>query len=181
MHNAIQQFSSTNKANLQALSHVASAAFAGAEKLVELNLAASKASLVESFSHMRAVMDIKDAAQWQTLSKDFMQANSDQSAHYAQQVQAIVTTSSAELNKALEAQMAQTQKSMAQAMEGLFKNAPAGTEAVVAAFQKALNAGQNAMESVQSQAQKAVDVARSSFSETAQQTSDAVKKAAKPN
>lgn len=181
MHNAIQQFSSTNKANLQAFTHLASTAFSGVEKLVELNLATSKTALGESFGHIRAALDVKDAAQLQALSKDFMQTSSDHSTAYAQQVQAIMTASSAELTKALEAQTAQTQKSLAGLMESLTKNAPAGTEAAVAAFQKAMTAGQTAIESAQSQAQKAVEAARTTFSETTQQSADAVKKAAKAN
>lgn len=179
MNNAIEQFSSTNKASLQALTHLASTAFSGIEKLVELNLATSKAALRESFGHIHAVLDAKDAAQMQALSKDFMQTSADHSSAYAQKVQAIVTSSSAELTKALEAQTAQAQKSLASVMDSLVKNAPAGTEAAVAAFQKAMAAGQAAIESAQSQAQKAVEVARTTVSETTQQTVDAVKKAAK--
>lgn len=181
MHNDIQQFSSTNKANLQAFTHLTSAVFSGVEKLVELNLATSKTALGDSFGHIRSALDAKDATQFQAVCKDFMQANTDQSSAYAQHVQAIVTASSAELTKAVEAQVAQAQKSMASLMDSLLKNAPAGTEAAVAAFQKAMTVGQTAMESAQSQAQKAVEVARTTFSETTQQSVDVAKKAAKAN
>jgi phasin family protein len=181
MHNATQQFSSINKANLQAFTHLANTAFSGVEKLVELNLASSKAVLGESFGHIRAALEVKDAAQLQAVSKDFMQTSADHSSAYAQQIQAIMTSTSAELSKALEAQTAQAQKSIAGVMDGLVKNAPAGTEAAVAAFQKAMTAGQTAIESAQTQAQKAVEAARTTFTETTQQSVDAVKKAAKAN
>ena len=60
MKNTAEQFTATNKANLQALEGFTTQAFAGFEKLVELNMAASKAVLNESFSHTQAVLAAKD-------------------------------------------------------------------------------------------------------------------------
>src|ERR1035437_2504065 len=61
MNNAAEQFIATNQANLQALEGFTTQAFAGVEKLVELNLAASKAAMGESFSHVQSILGAKDA------------------------------------------------------------------------------------------------------------------------
>ncbi|MBA3059525.1 MAG: phasin family protein [Gammaproteobacteria bacterium] len=179
MQNIIEQFSATNKANLQALESFTNQAFAGVEKLVELNLAASKAMLGESFHHAQATLSAKDAQEFMALQTSMLQPLADKTAAYAQHVQAIVTDSSAELSKALEAKSAEAQKAFGGVVENLSKNAPAGTEAAVAAFKNALTAGQSALESAQASAKKSVEVAQSNFSAATKQATDAAKKAAK--
>ena len=60
MKNTAEQFTATHKATLQALQGFTTQAFAGMEKLVELNMAASKAMMEESFSHTQAMLAAKD-------------------------------------------------------------------------------------------------------------------------
>lgn len=179
MQNIIEQFSATNKANLQALEGFTNQAFAGVEKLVELNLAASKATLGESFNHAKAALSAKDAQEFMALQTSLLQPLAEKSAAYAQHVQAIVTDSTAELSKALEAKTAEAQKAFGGVVENLAKNAPAGTETAVAAFKNALSAGQNAVESAQASAKKAVEVVQSNFTAATKQATDAAKKVAK--
>ncbi len=179
MQNIIEQFSATNKANLQALEGFTTQAFAGVEKLVELNLAASKAMLGESFSNAKAALSAKDAQEFMALQSSLLQPLADKTAAYAQHVQAIVTDSTAELSKALEAKTAETQKAFGGMVENLAKNAPAGTETAVAAFKTALTAGQSAVESAQASAKKAVEAAQSNFTAATKQATDAAKKVAK--
>ncbi|CAM3563886.1 phasin family protein [Polaromonas hydrogenivorans] len=179
MNNAAEQFIATNKANLQALTDLTTQAFAGVEKLVELNMAASKAALSESFTHIQTVMAIKDPKELMALQSGLLKPMADKSAAYAQHVQTIVTESGAEFTKAVEAKTAEAQKAFGDVLENLTKNAPAGSETAVAAFKDALSSGQNAFESVQTQTKKAVETAHSNFTAAATQASDAVKKATK--
>lgn len=179
MNTTAEQFIATNKANLQALEGFATQAFSGVEKLIELNMAASKAALGESFGHIQSVLAIKDPKELMALQAGMLKPLADKTAAYAQHVQTIVTDSSAEFTKAAEAKTAEAQKAFAGALESLTKNAPAGSETAVAAFKNALTAGQNALESAQAQAKKAVETAQSNFTAAATQTADAVKKATK--
>jgi phasin family protein len=177
MKNAAEQFTATNKANLQALQGFTTQAFSGLEKLVELNMAASKAMMEESFSHTQAVLAAKDPKEMLALQSGLLKPLADKSAAYAQHVQAILTGSTAEFTKAVEAKTAEAQKAFDGVLENLTKNAPAGSETAVAAFKSALTAGQNAMETAQAQAKKAVETAQSTFTAAATQAADAVKKA----
>ena len=179
MNNTAEQFITTNKANLQALQGFATQAFAGVEKLVELNLAASKAALGETFSHVQATLGAKDAQEFLTLQTSMFKPLADKTTAYAQHVQAIVTGSGAEFTKAVEAKTAEAQKAFGGVLENLTKNAPAGSETAVAAFKNAMTAGQNAFESAQTQAKKAIESAQSNFAAAATQATDAVKKATK--
>lgn len=179
MNTTAAQFIETNKANLEALTSLTSTAFAGVEKLVELNLAATKSVLADSLSHANAVMGAKDAQELMALQQDMVKPLADKSAAYAEQIKSIVTDSTAELTKAVEAKAAEAQKAFAGAVETMTKNAPAGTEAAVAAFKNALTAGQNAVETAQVQVKKAVETAQSNMTAVSTQAADAVKKATK--
>ena len=177
MKNTAEQFTATNKANLQALQGFTTQAFSGLEKLVELNMAASKAVLEESFAHTQAVLGAKDPKEVLALQSGLLKPLADKSAAYAQHVQAILTGSTADFTKAVEAKTAEAQKAFDGVLENLTKNAPAGSETAVAAFKSALTAGQNAIETAQAQAKKAVETAQATFTAAATQAADAVKKA----
>ena len=179
MNNTAAKFIETNKANLQALEGITSQAFAGVEKLVELNLAASKTVLAESMSHAKAVLGAKDAQEVLALQSALVKPLTDKSAAYAEQVKTIVTDSSAELKKAVEAKTAEAQKAITGAVENLVKNAPAGSEAAVAAFKNAMTAGQNAVESAQVQVKKAVKTAQANFTAASSDIVDVTAKASK--
>ena len=179
MNNTAEQFIATNKANLQALQGLTTQAFAGVEKLVELNLAASKATLGDSFSQFQAVLGAKDAQELLALQSGLFKPFAEKSAAYVQHLQTIVTSNGAEFTKAVETKTAEAQKAFSGVVENLAKNAPAGSESAVAAFKSALTAGQNAIESAQTQAKKAVETAQSNFTAATTQAADAVKKATK--
>jgi phasin family protein len=179
MNTTAAQFIETNKANLQALESITSQAFAGVEKLVELNMATSKAVMAESMNQVKAILAAKDAQEVIALQTAFVKPLADKSAAYSENVKTIVTSSSAELTKAVEAKTAEAQKAFTGAVENLTKNAPAGSESAVAAFKNALTTGQNALESLQVQAKNAVETAQSNIAAATTQTVDAVKKATK--
>ena len=177
MNNIAEQFVTTSKTNLQAMQGFTTQAFAGVEKLVELNLAASKAAVSETFSHVQAALAVKDAQEFMALQAGMLKPMADKAAAYAQHVQAIVTASSAEFTTAVEAKTAEAQKAFGGVLENLTKNVPAGSETAVGAFKNAMAAGQNAFESAQNQTKKAIESAQTNFAAAATQTSDAVKKA----
>lgn len=179
MNHTAEQFITTNQANLQALEGLASQAYAGIEKLVELNMTASKALLGDSFRHFQAVLGVKDAQELLALQSGLLKPLAEKSAAYAQHVQTIVADSGAEFAKAVEAKTAEAQKAFSGVVENLAKNAPAGTESAVAAFKNALTAGQNAVESAQTSAKNAVEAAQSNFSAATTHAVDTVKKSTK--
>ena len=179
MNNTAEQFMAANKTNLQALEGLTTQAFAGVEKLAELNMAAAKAALTESFGHIQSVLSVKDAQELIALQSGMMKPLADKSAAYAKHVQTIVTDSSTEFTKAVEAKAAEAQKSFSGVVETMTKNAPAGTESMVTAFKTALANGQTAVETAQVSAKKAMEAAQSNFSAAATQAVDAVKKATK--
>lgn len=179
MNPNFEQFTATSKANFQALQGLTSQTFAGVEKLIELNLATSKAILGESFDHVQSVLGAKDAQELMALQSGLLQPLADKSAAYFQHVQTIAAGNGAEFTKAVEAKMAEAQSTFGNVLENMTKNAPAGTETTVAAFKSAITAGQNAMDTAQASAKKAVEATQSNFKAAAAQAVDAVVKATK--
>lgn len=174
-----EQFTATNQASVQALKGLTTQAYAGFEKLVELNLAASKALLEESFSHTQAVLGAKDAQQLLDLQTGLYQPVTEKSVAYGRHVYAIAADAGSEFTKAVEVELAKAQKAFAALVENVAKNAPAGSESVVAVFKNALTSGQNAIETAQSSAKKAVEAAETNFTAIANQAANAVTSAAK--
>ncbi len=169
-----EQFTASNKANAQALEALTTNAYAGFEKLVELNMATSKAVLGDAFSQYQAVLAAKDPQQFMALQTGLFQPAAEKTVAYGRHVYAIATESTAELTKSFEAKLAEAQDTFSGVVENLAKNAPAGTESAVAAFKQALNASQTAIESAKGSAKKAAEMAEANFTNM---TNQAVKAA----
>jgi len=179
MNNPAEQIIAANKASMDAFEGAAKKAYAGVEKLVELNMAASKAAFGESFNHAKAVMSVKTPQEFMTLQTAFFQPLAEKSTAYFQHVQSIATEGSADFTKQFEATVADAQKAIGASVEQLAKNAPAGSEAAVAALQSALSQGQKAVETAQATIKKASATAQANFVAASRQATDLAKKASK--
>ena len=179
MNSILEQFSAATQSNLLAVEGLATQAQANVAKLAELNLATSKTALTETFNLGKSLLGAKDPQQFASVQSALLTQWTEKSTAYAQQVQAIFAGTGADFTKNVEAKTAETQKAFAELMTKLAKNAPAGTEAAVAAFTSALASGQTALETAQTSAKKAIEVAQSNFAAATKLTTDAVKKSTK--
>ena len=69
----VEQVIASQKANVETLLGLTSKAFEGVEKIVELNLSASKAALAESGDHAKAMLSVKDAQELLALQSSILQ------------------------------------------------------------------------------------------------------------
>ncbi len=158
------QFATSNKANLETLKGLSTKTFAGFEKMAELNLAAAKALMTESYEHAQSLMAAKDVQQVVALQTGLVAPMAEKAAAYGRHVYGIAVETSAEFTKVLEGKAAEGQKAFNQAMDNMTKNAPAGTESAVAVLKSALASSQSAIESAQSAAKQALAMAESNVS-----------------
>ena len=175
----VEQIAATNKANLDNLFGLSNKAFAGVEKMVELNLTAGRAALAESAAHAKAVMAAKDAQELVALQTSFIQPLAEKSAAYSRHIYDIAQGTSAELTKGFEGKAAEGQQAVQSYIESALKNAPAGSEQAVAFFKQAVTASNTAVESVQKAVKQATDLAESQIqtvTETAVKASKSVAK-----
>lgn len=163
------QITASNKTNLDTVQGLATKTFAGFEKLVELNLAAAKALMSESISHVQAVLAVKDAQQAIALQSGLLAPSAEKAASYARHVYGIAVETGAEFTKAFEGKTAEGQKALGQVVENLAKNAPAGSESAVAMLKSAVASSQSAIESAQAAAKQALALAESNVTAVTEQ------------
>ena len=175
----VEQVMASHKSNIETLVGLTSKAFEGVEKIVELNMTASKAALAEISDHAKAVLSVKDAQELLALQSSLMQPMAEKTAAYSRHLYDIASGTTAEFGKAIEDQATDGRKKFMGLVDTAAKNAPAGSETAVAVMKSAVAAANNALESVQKAVKQATEVAESNFNTVASNAVNATKTATK--
>lgn len=175
----VDQIVAAQKANVETFTGFTTKAFESVERLVELNLTASKAALSEAADTAKSVLSVKDAQELLALQAGMLQPLAEKTAAYARHLYDIAQSSTADLSKAYEAQAATAQKKVADLIDTASANAPAGSETAVAVFKSAVAAANNALESVQKAVKQATEVAEANLNTVAATAVNATKTATK--
>jgi len=174
-----EQVMATNKANVATFFGLTGKAFEGVEKLVELNLAASRALLADTANQTQTALNAKDPQEMLALQSTVLQPLTEKAAGYSREVYDIATAAAAEFGKVFEAQFAQAQKNFLDVVDSTAQNAPAGSETAVALMKSAVATANNVLESAQKSAKQAAALAESNFKAATASTVDASKATAK--
>ena len=158
-----EQVLAAQKANVETLFGLTTKAFEGVEKLVELNVTASKAALAEAAGTTQAILSVKDAQELLALQASLFQPLAEKTAAYSRHLYDIAAATNAEVAKVAEETAADAQKKFMAVVDTAVKNAPAGTENAVALVKSAVAAANNAYESVHKAAKQAAEVAEANF------------------
>jgi phasin family protein len=158
-----EQVIAAHKANLDTLFGLTGKAFEGVEKLVELNLQVAKTALGEAAANTQAALSVKDAQELLTLQASLLQPAAEKAAAYGRHLYDIAASTNADIGKVAEAQAAEAQQKFMTVVDTAVKNAPAGTENVVALFKSAVATTSNAYESLQKAAGQAAKVAEANI------------------
>ena len=170
-----EQLMASQKATVETMFGLTTKAFEGVERLLELNVTASKAALAEAAGTTQAVLGVKDAQELLALQAALFQPLAEKTAAYSRHLYDIATGTSAEFGRTFEEQAAEAQKKFLTVVDNAAKNAPAGSETAVAVFKSAVAAGNNALESVQKAVKQATEVAEANFNAVANQAVNAAK------
>lgn len=174
-----EQVLASNKANIETLFGLTGKAFESVEKLVELNLAASRALLADTASQTQTVLSIKDPQELLALQTSLLQPLGEKAASYSREVYELATATGAEFGKTFEAQFAEAQKKFLDVVDSTAQNAPAGSETAVALMKSAVTAANNVLETAQKSAKQAAALAESNFKAATANTVEAGKAATK--
>ena len=175
-----EQIVAAQKANIETIFGLTQKAFEGVEKLLELNVQATKAALSESANSTQALLSVKDAQELLTLQASLMQPLAEKTVAYSRHLYDIASGTGAEFGKAAEAQ-AENEKSSCH----LVRNASALFFSTMLFKAKSLwpllglLAANNAMESVQKAVKQATEMAEANFNTVTTQAVSATKAAAK--
>ena len=172
-----EQILAAHKANMETLFGLTSKAFEGVEKLVELNVTASRAALTEAANHTQAVLSVKDVQELMALQAGLLQPLAEKTASYSRHLYDIASGTGTEFTKVAEAKASEAQKNFTTMVDAAAKNAPAGSETADAEMKSAVSAANNAFESVQKAVKQATDAAEANFNAMATTAADAAKTA----
>lgn len=173
-----QQVLNSQKAAIEALVSIQGSVFGGFEKLVDLNLKAMKATLDEVSEKSQQVANVKDAQEAVAMTSSLVQPSAEKAMAYSKHVYDIMTSVQADLTKLGEAQLAEGQKHMQEAIEHLAKNAPAGSESAVAMLKNGLVQANTAFDSMTKAAKQAAEVAEKNLAAATSATFKAAGEAA---
>jgi phasin family protein len=170
-----EQVIATQKTTLDTLFGLTGKAFEGVEKLVELNVTATKAALAEAAGTTQALLGVKDAQELLALQAAMFQPLAEKTAAYSRHLYDIASGTGAEFGRSFEEQAAEAQRKFLAVVENAAKNAPAGSETAVAVLKSAVAAGTNAIETVQKAVKQASKVAEAHINAVANQAVNAAK------
>lgn len=146
MNTSAAPFIAIQKTNVQAVAGLSQTGFAGFEKLVELNMAATQAVLTESFTNLQALMTAKDPQAMLALQSGLAQPLAEKSASYRRHLYEIASGTGTELSNALKSVASQSQIAMSLLLETALKDAPLGFAADLSLSQTAIKVSSKAVE-----------------------------------
>jgi phasin family protein len=158
-----EQFIASQKATVETLFGLTHKAFESVEKLVELNLQASKAALADTAHQTQAFMGVKDAQELMAMQASMLQPVAEKSAAYSRHLYDIATSTGTEFTKVAEAKAAEAQASVSALVDSVSKNAPAGSDSAVSIMKGAVTAAKSAMESMQKAVKQATEMAEANL------------------
>jgi phasin family protein len=129
-------------------------AFAGVEKLVELNMETARTALTEAG---QTRFDPKDAQTMFAAPAEALQPAADKATEYGRQVADIVTETQAEFTQFADAGVAQARAQWLALVDNVVKNAPAGSENVVGMLKSSVIAANDAFDNLQRTSRQAAE------------------------
>jgi phasin family protein len=172
-----EQFTNAAKANLEAqlsiLTALTAKAFESVEKVVDLNLNAAKASLEDSAVAARQLLAAKDPQEFLSLTAAQAQPTAAKAIAYSRHLAGIASTAQAEFTRAAEEQIAETGRKVSAIVDDVSRNAPAGSENVIAIMKSAIGNASAGYEQLTKTTKQAVQVMEANLNNAVNQFSQA--------
>jgi len=167
-----------NKASIDVLAALAASAFQAAEKLAQLNLAASRTMLQDSTAAAQTLLAIKDPKEVATVAQSWVGPNAEKVTGYAQTAYDIASEANANVAAIVDTQVAEGKRKIAEYLELAAKNAPAGSEAVLALFRNAVTAANTSLDALNAASRQGNELARAGTAAAVSAVNQAVRKVA---
>ncbi len=161
------------KAQLDAWSALGQTLFGATEKLVNLNLAASRAAFQDAAETSQSLLGARDAQELMALATSAAQPTLEKVVGYSRNAYGIASGTSAELSKIFDAQINEANRKVAELIDFAAKNAPTGSEPAVSMMKTAVAAANTAFDTATKAARQASDWAESNFAAAASATINA--------
>ncbi|MDB5774803.1 MAG: hypothetical protein JWP38_936 [Herbaspirillum sp.] len=174
------QFSAASKAHFDAqvelINTLTSKAFEGIEKVIELNMSATKASLEEYATSSKQLAGAKDPQEFTSLAAAQAQPNAEKAVAYSRHLAGILSSTQSEFAKAAETQIAETSRKVSTLIDEISKNAPAGSENAIAVLKSVVGNANAGYEQLTKSTKQAVEAIESNMNTAAKQFTQATEK-----
>ncbi|KAB0630833.1 TIGR01841 family phasin [Burkholderia latens] len=175
---APEKFAADYQSGVAAWFAIARPAINGFEAVVELNLQAAKTALEEYEDKLKNAFDANNPVAGFAQQVAAPQEAAGKAVAYGRHLFDIAVSTQAEWAKVAQAQYEQTDKRVKDVVIELTKHVPAGSGAVVAAFNSALSAATAAADSVRAATGQAIEAAQSGFDAVSETTARGAKQTA---
>ena len=179
-----EQFSNNAKAafesQLAAFHALTGKAFEGTEKVIALNLAATKASVQESTASAKHLFAAKDAQEFFAVAASQAKPGAEKATSYGRHLSEIVSGIQAEFAKTTEAQIAEAKTRLNALVEAVAKSAPAGSENAVDILKSVVANANSGYEQVSKTIKQNVEKVEAQVAKAAEQFTQAAEKAVNP-
>ena len=176
-----EQFSNATKASfdaqIAALTAFTQKAFANVEKVVELNMTVAKQSFEENKAAAQQFISAKGPQEFVSLTTANVKPSADKVIAYGRQLAAIAASAQAEFSRDAELQLAETRNKIATMVNDVTKNAPAGSEQVVAMVKNAIVSANAGFDQMTKSAKQAADTLEANVATTVSKFSQVAEKA----
>ena len=125
-------YKSSLQMQLDAMNNVAQKMFAGVEKIVALNMAATKQAISDHTDTVQKLIHAKGPQDFMALSGSVMKPTAEKAVAYSQQLAGISAAITSDLGRDVAAHATQAQGKVMELVETAKRNAPANVESVVA-------------------------------------------------
>jgi phasin family protein len=173
-----EQFAALNKSQIESVLKLTEMAAENFEKLADVQVKAAKAALAESLKTFKQIASAKDIGEFGTLPASLTQPAWDKTSAYVKSVYEIVSASQSEFAQMLETQVAEFNKNVVVALDGVLKNAPAGTDGLITPLKSAIHSANTLYESMVKAAKQMAAVTEANLSAATAPAGAAKKKAA---
>ena len=170
----VEQIAAANKANMETLFGLTNKAIESVEKIVELNMAATKAAFNDVTETAQAALGAKDVQELVALQTSLAQPVVEKAVAYSRSIYEIASQTQEEVSKMFETQVAEANKTFAAALDKAAKSAPAGSDVAVAAVKSAIAAANSAYDSVTKAAKQVAEIAEANVAAATSATVKAV-------
>lgn len=182
MFTAPDQLSNVARANFESQLAIFTAltgkAFESVEKMIDLNLNAAKATLEDSSSAARQMLSAKDPQEFFALTAAQAQPAAAKAVAYSRHLASIAANAQAEFARTAEEQFADTARKVSELVDDVAKNAPAGSENMIAIVKSAIGNANAGYEQISKTTKQAVEVMEANMNTAVTQFSQAAEKTA---
>ena len=179
MYQAPEQFMAVNKANLEAFMKFAGIALHGAERILDLQVKATKNAISDGVETAKAIAAVKDVQQLGALKDSFAQPTIEKATAYAKSLYDVTTATQVEFGKLIEEQVAEYNRQVVATLDRMSKNAPAGSEVGIAALKSGIAAVNSTYDNLSKVARQFAEVSQTNFETVAKHATNGAKKAMK--